>query len=476
MEIWYPQVGATNEGYTNGVVKNVYNSFSNEVVGKVAMADSAALNRALDAAVASKPAMASLSVAERIHGLTAIANQLEAEREVFATRLSLEAAKPYIYATAEVDRAIQCFRLAAMYCASAEGTHMQLDLTPSGYGKEGWIKRFPVGVISGIAPFNFPLNLAVHKIAPALAAGCPIVLKPASSTPLSALALGRLVRSLNVFPEGSLSIVPCDRETGEMLVTDSRSAMLSFTGSDAVGWQLKARAGKKRVALELGGNAAVLICETANVQEFLSHAEAACFGYQGQVCIHAQRIRVHKSRYKEVLEGLEDIARQLVPESPNLPSCKFSAMIDEQQAARVYDWAKAAVSQGANPVVMHPPEGAILTPILLTNTAPSMNVNAEEVFGPLITVEAVDSFEEGIAGINASRFGLQAAVYTSLIREMDTAFQQIECGGVILNGPPSFRVDHMPYGGEKDSGLGREGIRYAMEEMTYPKLLVKSFR
>jgi acyl-CoA reductase-like NAD-dependent aldehyde dehydrogenase len=473
MNFYAPQIG---EPYTfSGEELLIKNPFDGEIVGNVLLANENAVEKAIQNAQNAGKALQEMSSAEKSAGLNAIAAALETQKETFAGRLSLEAAKPLLYAQAEVGRAIQCFKLAASYCGLLEGSQMKLDLTPAGHKKEGWIKRFPIGLMAGISPFNFPLNLAVHKIAPALAAACPIVLKPASSTPLSALALGELIESLNVFPKGSLCIVPCNRKIGEILVRDSGPAMLSFTGSDLVGWQLKALAGKKRVALELGGNAAVLLSETADIQQFLSHAESACFGYQGQVCIHAQRIFVHKSHYKTVIDGLENIASKLEVAHPAHTETRYSSMIDENQAQRVYQWAQEAIQSGAKPILMSKPEGTALRPILLTNTESGMKVNAEEAFGPLITVESISEFSEGIHRINQSRFGLQASVYTSLISEMDLAFNNIHCGGLILNAPPSFRVDHMPYGGEKDSGLGREGIRFAMEEMTYPKILVKSF-
>ncbi|MBT3747847.1 MAG: aldehyde dehydrogenase family protein [Bacteroidetes bacterium] len=327
--------------------------------------------------------------------------------------------------------------------------------------------------ISGISPFNFPLNLAAHKIAPALAAGNPIIIKPSSKTPVSILRLAELVHD-DFLPDGAFSVLPMERKLGDKLITDERIKLLSFTGSPAVGWAMKNKAGKKRVLLELGGNAGVYVGDTADVGLAIKRCITGGYAYSGQVCIHVQRIFVHHKVFESFITGFVKGVEGLKVGSPDDPQTDISTMIDEDNAKRVEKWVNDALDQGAE--LLHGGErsGGYYPPTVLTGTNNKMKVCAEEVFGPVVTVESVESFDQGMDLINDSQYGLQAGVFTNRLDEMDRAFAGLEVGGIIINDMPTFRVDHMPYGGVKNSGFGREGVRYAIQEMTEPRLLVKS--
>jgi acyl-CoA reductase-like NAD-dependent aldehyde dehydrogenase len=401
-----------------------------------------------------------------------IAAGIEENTAEFSEVLAQEAGKPMRFATGEVLRAIQVFRIAAEECKRLPGEYLSLDWTPAGTGKEGWVKYFPVGLVSAIAPFNFPLNLAVHKIAPAIAAGCPVIVKPATGTPLSTLLLARLIDQTSL-PKGAVSILPLDRKTGNLMVTDERFKLLTFTGSPEVGWEMKRQAGKKKVVLELGGNAGLIVTHTADLQKAIPKAVTGAFAYSGQVCIHTQRVLVHRSVFDTFAGEFTRLTLQLREGDPMDPETEISVMIDEENAARVDAWVKEAVAGGARVLCGGKRRGAYYEPTVLTGTTIDMKVCALEVFGPVVTLEPYDTFEEAVALVNHGRYGLQAGVFTHDLREMDFAFNHLEVGGVILNDVPTFRVDHMPYGGIKESGLGREGVKYAMLDMLEPKLLVK---
>jgi acyl-CoA reductase-like NAD-dependent aldehyde dehydrogenase len=409
---------------------------------------------------------------QRTEILKEIAAGMEDNAEEFSMVLAMEAGKPMRYATGEVLRAIQVFRIAAEECRRLPGEYLQLDWTPAGTGKEGWVKYFPIGPVAAIAPFNFPLNLAVHKIAPAIAAGCPVVLKPASGTPLSTLLLARLIHQTSL-PKGAVSILPLDRKTGNLMVTDNRFKLLTFTGSPEVGWEMKRQAGKKKVVLELGGNAGLIVTPTADLRQAVSKAVAGSFAYSGQVCIHTQRILVQRSVFDALAMAFTERTRQLQPGDPLDPDTEISVMIDEENAIRVEQWVAEAVAGGAEVLCGGVRRGTYYEPTVLTKTHNEMKVCALEIFGPVVTLEPYDAFKDAVVMVNDSRFGLQAGVFTNDIREMDYAFNHLETGGVIINDVPTFRVDHMPYGGIKDSGLGREGVKYAILDMLESRLLVK---
>ncbi len=450
----------------------VRNPYDNKLIANCSLAGVNELEESIVAAQSAEKEMETMSSYRRQEILNGIASRMQNEREHLASLLAQEAGKPIKYALGEVDRAVQTFLVAAEESKRLPSEYLSLDWTPAGEGKEGLVKYFPVGIVSGISPFNFPLNLAVHKIAPAIASGCPIILKPARSTPLSALELARIAYSTSL-PKGALSILPMDRVAGNNLVTDPRFKLLSFTGSPQVGWKMKEMAGKKKVVLELGGNAGVIIAKTANIDKALPKCIGGAFAYSGQVCIHTQRIYIDENIYEAFIERMAEQTRKLNIGDPQDPKTDISAMIDEDNALRVEQWVNEAVDGGARVIAGGKRIGNIYKPTIITGSRSDMKVCSQEVFGPVVVVEPYSRFEEAIDAINNSPFGLQAGVFTNQIDEEIFAFNNLKVGGVIINDVPTFRVDHMPYGGVKESGLGREGVRYAIHDMMEPRLLVR---
>ena len=337
------------------------------------------------------------------------------------------------------------------------------------------MKRFPLGPIAGITPFNFPLNLVAHKVAPAIAAGCPIVLKPAPQTPLSALLLAECVQQAG-WPDGGFNVLPLSNEDAVLLVTDDRIKLISFTGSVPVGWDIKRRAGKKKVVLELGGNAGAIVHRDADLEYAAERCIAGSFGYAGQTCISVQRILVEDSVYGKFTDLLVEGVKKLKTGDPMEESTDIGPLIRESDAIRVTQWVEEAARSGARVLCGGQRHGSIVEPTVLTATKPEMKVNCQEIFGPVVTIEPYQSFDEALRRINQSNFGLQAGVFTRDVKLLFEAYDELEVGAVIAGDIPSFRIDQMPYGGVKDSGIGREGLRYAIEEMTEPKLLVMNLR
>jgi acyl-CoA reductase-like NAD-dependent aldehyde dehydrogenase len=348
---------------------------------------------------------------------------------------------------------------------------MPLDFIPATEGRWAIVRRFPIGPVAAITPFNFPLNLVAHKLAPAMAAGCPVVVKPAPQTPFCALLLGKLILESG-WPASSFSILPLSNEDAALLVADERLKLLSFTGSAKVGWQLKRDAGKKRVVLELGGNAAVIIHNDADIDHAVSRCISGAFSYAGQSCISVQRILVQADIFDEFAAKMVDAAEKLRVGDPSDESTDVGPMIRATDVERVQQWIKEAVSAGAKVLCGGTAKGSLVMPTLLSATKSKMKVNCEEIFAPVATIEPYEDFEDALARSNNSQYGLQAGLFTHDSRLIFRAFEQLEIGGVIVGDVPTFRVDPMPYGGVKDSGLGREGIRYAIEEMTERRLLV----
>ncbi len=450
----------------------VSNPYDGKVFARTWLAGAAELEEAVRAGLAAEEAMERMPSYRRYEVLAHISDRLRGDRERLAAVLARESGKPMRYALGELDRASQTFRIAAEESKRLPGEYISLDWTPPGDNKEGWVKYFPIGLMAGIAPFNFPLNLAVHKIAPALAAGNPIILKPARSTPLSVLELAKIIDETGL-PAGAVSILPTDREAGNQLVTDPRIKMLSFTGSPAVGWKMKREAGKKKVLLELGGNAGVIVSDTADLDRAVPKCVVGGYAYSGQVCIHVQRIYVHDRIFDAFAEKFVEGVKNLRFGDPLDPETEISVMIDEENATRVEEWVQESVEMGAQVLLGGRKKGTWFEPTVLTKTASSMKVCALEIFGPVVTLERFSDFEEAVGFINDSRYGLQAGVFTNRLDEMNYAFHHIRVGGVIINDVPTFRVDHMPYGGVKDSGFGREGVKYSIREMMEPRLLVK---
>lgn len=388
-----------------------------------------------------------------------------------AELIAREAGKPIKAARLEVERSVLTFRTAAEEAKRINGEVIPLDWMTASEGRFGIVRRFPVGPISGITPFNFPLNLVAHKVAPALAAGNSIILKPAPQAPLTSLKLGEIFLEAEG-PSGAFNIVPCDVENADPLVTDERIKMLSFTGSPAVGWMLKSRAGKKKVALELGGNAGVIVHSDADLDFAATRIVQGGFGYAGQTCISVQRVLVEQTVLDSFLEKLISKVQTLRLGNPLDEATDVGPVIGDRDAERIGNWIDEAVAGGARILAGGSRQGRMIQPTVLTRTHPSMAVNCNEVFGPVVTVEPYDEFDAAIEQLNDSVFGLQAGVFTDTLGLAMKAYERLELGGVVIGDIPTFRVDHMPYGGVKDSGLGREGLRYAIEEMTEPRLLV----
>src|SRR5271166_1059751 len=412
---------------------------------------------------------------ERQRVLRQIAIGIHDRKEEFAHTIALEAGKPIKSARMEVDRAVFTFIIAAEETVRAYGEYLPLDWQQSTAGRWGIVKRFPLGPIAGITPFNFPLNLVAHKVAPAIAAGCSIVLKPAPQTPLCSLLLAECVQQAG-WPDGGLNVLPLSNDDASLLVTDERIKLISFTGSVPVGWDIKRRAGKKKVALELGGNAGAIVHSDADVAYAAERCVTGGFGYAGQTCISVQRILVEQAVYGKFTDLLVEGTKKLKTGDPMEESTDVGPLIRESDAVRVTNWIDEAVHSGARLLCGGDRKGSVVSPTVLTSTRPDMKVNCQEIFGPVVTVEPYQTFDEALRRINNSNYGLQAGLFTRDVKLLFQAYDELEVGALIAGDIPSFRIDQMPYGGIKDSGLGREGVRYAIEEMTEPKLLVMNLR
>jgi len=399
-----------------------------------------------------------------------IAAGLSSSKNEIAALISKEAKKPVKYALQEVTRSIHVFEIAAEETKRQPREYIDLDWT-SGTAKQGLVKHFPIGPILGITPFNFPLNLVAHKVAPAIAAGCPIVIKPSPKTPLVARKLIEIVNGSGVVAN-SVQCIEMSNESVQEWVADDRFAMGSFTGSAEVGWYLKSIAGKKKVMLELGGNAGAIITPTADIMQAAKRCTTGGYAYSGQVCIHTQRIYVHDGCFDHFVEQLSTNISHLKLGKLMDPSTDFGEMISEEAAERVEKWIDEAIKQGAVLLTGGKRQGNLIEPTLLTNTQATMNVVCEEIFGPVVILERYTQFSEAIAAINNTRYGLQAGIFTDSHQEIQDAFHQLKVGAVIVNDVPTYRADHMPYGGIKDSGFGREGIKYSIQELTESRLLV----
>ncbi len=412
---------------------------------------------------------------ERQRVLRQISAFMGERKDEFSRTLAQEAGKPIKAARNEVERAIFTFNVAAEESTRIHGEYLPLDWQESTAGRWGMVRRFPLGPIAGITPFNFPLNLVAHKVAPAIAAGCSMVLKPAPQTPLCSLLLAECVQQAG-WPDGGLNVLPLANEDAGLLVTDDRIKLISFTGSVPVGWDIKRRAGKKKVVLELGGNAAVIVHSDADLDYAAERCVTGGFAYAGQTCISVQRILVEQSVYGKFTDLLVEKAKKLKTGDPMDESTDVGPLIRESDAIRTTTWIDEAVHAGARLLCGGTRKNQVVEPAVLTGTKPEMKVNCQEVFGPVVSVEPYKDFDQALRAANHSAFGLQAGLFTRDANLLFRAFEELEVGGLIAGDVPSFRSDQMPYGGVKDSGLGREGVRYAIEEMTEPKLLVMNLR
>lgn len=450
---------------------SVTDPWDGTVIGEVRLAPAEVLDSAIEAAVRAQPVIAGLTREARSQILERIAVGLAARRDELADTIRRETGKPIAYARTEVARAMDTFRASADAARALAGCEIPLDAARSGEGRIAFTRRFPVGPVASITPFNFPLNLVAHKVGPAIAAGCANVVKPASATPLSALALAEICAEAGL-PHGALAVVACERAVGQRLVEDDRFKLLTFTGSAEVGWRMKRDAGKKRVTLELGGNAAVIVMPDADVATVASRCAVGGFYQAGQSCISVQRVFVHHDAYASVRDALVEATRATAFGDPSLDATVCGPLIDQENASRVVDWIAEAVSRGARVLAGGPRVGAVVPPTLIEGAPRDAKVVSEEVFGPVVVLEEVASFDEAVARAADTRFGLQCGIFTDDVRLLMRAWERLEVGALIHNDVPAFRVDLMPYGGVRDSGLGREGPRFTVEEMTEPRLLV----
>jgi acyl-CoA reductase-like NAD-dependent aldehyde dehydrogenase len=458
------------EEVRTGETYEVASPYDGAPVAVVHRARPADVERAIAAAVEAFDVTRRLASWEREQVLRAVAAGIAARREELARGIALEAGKPIKTARVEVDRAVFTFTVAAEESKRIYGEIVPLDWLPGNEGRIGQVRRVPLGPVAGITPFNFPLNLVAHKVAPALAAGDPILLRPASQTPVSSLALGEILLEAG-WPAGAIAVLPCTTDTARPLVEDDRIKLLTFTGSPVVGWGLKSRAGRKRVTLELGGNAAVIVNDDADVAWAAERVAWGGFAYAGQTCISVQRVFVHERVHDDFVAELVRRVEALKVGDPLDEDTDVGPIIDTANADRIEEWIGEATAAGAAVLTGGTREGSLWRPTVLANVREDMRVSCEEAFAPLVGVVPFSDVDEAIDAAATGDFGLQAGIFTHDMRVVDAAFDRIEVGGLVVNDVSTFRIDHMPYGGVKASGFGREGLRYAIEEMTELKLL-----
>ncbi|CAI2391713.1 MULTISPECIES: aldehyde dehydrogenase family protein [Alteromonas] len=466
----YPYYLASEPHYANTDL-DVTNKYTGEVATKVAMADADTIDKAIAAAEEAQPAMAAMAPFERQAVLEHCVKCFTERADELAQALCIEAGKPIKDAKGEVSRLIDTFKIAAEESVRINGEVVNLEISARAKGYQGMTKKVPIGPCSFISPFNFPLNLAAHKVAPAIAAGCTFVLKPASRTPIGALIIGEVLAETDL-PKGAFSILPCSRDGADLFTTDERLKLLSFTGSPDVGWALKAKAGKKPVVLELGGNAACVVDEDADIEDAIDRVIVGAYYQSGQSCISVQRLLVHSKIYDEFKSRYVEKVKALVSGDPSNEDTFIGPMISEGEAERLHGWIEEAKEKGATILCGGTRDGAMLEATVMENVPKDCDASAEEAFGPLSILVPFDDYDEALEEVNNSRYGLQAGVFTRDIYKANKAWDVLDVGGVVIGDVPSWRVDNMPYGGVKDSGLGREGIRYAIEDMSETRLMV----
>jgi acyl-CoA reductase-like NAD-dependent aldehyde dehydrogenase len=466
----YPYYLANEAVYANQDL-DVVDKYSGEVATRVAQAKADVIDKAIQAAEDAQPAMTAMPAYERQQVLEHCVKRFQERFDEIAMALCLEAGKPIKDAEGEVTRLIDTFKIAAEEAVRIDGEVLNLEITPRAKGYQGMTKKVPIGPCSFISPFNFPLNLAAHKVAPAIAAGCTFVLKPASRTPVGALIIGEILAETSL-PKGAFSILPCSRDGADLFTVDERLKLLSFTGSPEIGWELKAKANKKPVILELGGNAACVVDEDTNLDDAVTRIIFGAYYQSGQSCISVQRILIHESLYDAFKTQFVEKVKALKSGDPKDRETFIGPMIAESEAKRLKDWIDEAVAAGANLLCGGERDGAMLQATILEDAPMDSAVVEEEAFGPVSIISKFSDFDEALERVNSSKFGLQAGIFTRDIYKIQKAWDVLDVGGVVIGDVPSWRVDNMPYGGVKDSGLGREGIKYAIEDMTETRLLV----
>lgn len=448
----------------------VRSPYSHEIIGTTYLAGAGDVEGIIKSSISGFEAMRKLPSYARCEILHGISRRLRERREELARTMTLESGKPIRDSRAEVDRAVLTFTVAREEAKRLPGETIPLDLNEVSQGRFGVIRRFPIGPILGITPFNFPLNLVAHKVAPALAAGNSIIIKPSLRTPLTSLLLGEIALDAGV-PKGGLNVIPCDNNVTHQFIRDDRLRMVTFTGSTDVGWDIKSKAGKKKVTLELGGNAAAIIDDGADIDYAVKRLTTGAFYYAGQSCISVQRIYIHKSMYDQFVERYLAQVKTLKTGDPMDESVDIGPVIDNAAAERIEEWIKQAVDGGAKLLTGGTRNDLVFEPTVIKNAPHDVKVSCAEAFAPLVTVAAYDDFQEAIDAVNDSEYGLQAGIFSNNLKHIMDAYEQLEVGQVIVNDAPTYRIDHMPYGGIKDSGFGREGVKYSIEEMTEIKML-----
>ena len=459
------------EPYGPNADLEVFDKYTGQVAARCALADAGAIERAIAAAAGAAGPMRRMKAYQRRAVLEHCIRRFRQRSDELARWLCIEAGKPIRDARGEVARLVDTFSIAADEAVRPGGQVLTMDISARGGGHRGMYKRVPVGPCALISPFNFPLNLAAHKVAPAIAAGCPFILKPASATPIGALLIGQALAETDL-PPGAFSILPARHEDARPLVSDDRLKLLSFTGSPEVGWGLKAKAGMKKVVLELGGNAACIIDAGTDIEDCIERVIFGAFYQSGQSCISVQRLLVHTSLYEPFRERLVEKARSLRSGDPKLEETFIGPIISDAEADRIERWIHEAVDAGAKLLCGGGREGRIIEAAVLEDVPPDADAACREMFGPVVNIERFDDFDEALGRANDSRYGIQAGVFTRDIDKAMRAWDELEVGGVLINEVPAWRIDHMPYGGVKESGIGREGVPWAIEHLTEPKLLV----
>ncbi|MBW5448543.1 aldehyde dehydrogenase family protein [Cohnella sp. CFH 77786] len=450
----------------------LFSPYSGDPIAEIPAASVDEADRAIEAACEAKAEMAGMPAHRRSAILYSLSRLLEERADEAARLIAAEAAKPVKIARTEVERTIQTYRFSAEEAKRIRGKTVPMDAAPGGEGRIAYTVREPVGVVGAIAPFNFPMNLVAHKVGPAIASGNAVVLKPASQTPLSAFFLGELLEEAGL-PPGALNIVTgSGARVGNRIVQDDRVGLVTFTGSPSVGMAIRSRAGWKRVILELGSNAALIVDKDADVAKIVPRCVQGAFSYQGQICISLQRIYVHEAVYETFVSEFVEAVSRLRIGDPLDPDVDLSAMISSEEVGRSVEWIEEAVTRGARVACGGKSEGRCLQPTVLLEVDPACKVSCQEAFAPIVLINRIRDAQEGVERVNDSRYGLQAGIYTENLRTALDAAERLRVGGVIVNDIPTFRVDHMPYGGVKESGLGREGVEYAVREMTELKLVV----
>ncbi|MGB3711422.1 MAG: aldehyde dehydrogenase family protein [Erythrobacter sp.] len=474
-----PQLKDTYPLYLNNKAQQpntdleVTDKYTGEVAFRVALADPETIDKAIVGSVEATEPMARLASYERQDVLMHCVEAFKERFDELAYALCVEAGKPIGDSEGEVTRLIDTFRIAAEEAVRNYGEIMPLDISERAKGYQSFWKRYPIGPCSFISPFNFPLNLAAHKIAPAIAIGCPFIIKPASKTPLGTIIIGEVLAECDVLPEGAFSVLPASRDGADLFTEDERLKLLSFTGSPAVGWALKAKAGKKKVVLELGGNAAVIVDHDADLEDALERIVFGAFYQSGQSCIGVQRIIIHEDVYDRFRDMLVEKTKTLVAGDPKERDTFIGPMISDGEASRLKGWIDEAVAGGASLLCGGDlSNGNMLEATLLEDVHKDAKAVNDEAFGPLAILQKFSDFDAALDEVNRSEFGLQAGIFTRDLFKMFDAWDRLDVGGVVINDVPSYRVDNMPYGGVKDSGLGREGIRFAMEDMSEIRNLV----